>query len=111
MRSFVLAIAERDFPTVCAGLSSRIRDGLSQSNKKCPELLESLVIIPPAEARASANGTVTHVRAGGGNAFVLFRPAGASKLNYFVLALEDGSWKSLGLTIGTPLDPDAEPGD
>jgi hypothetical protein len=104
MRSFVTAVAERDYAKVCAGLSTRIREGLAQSDKRCPELLESLLIIPPSEARASANGTVTQVRVGGDNAFVLFRPAGSSLLNYFVMSLEGGEWKSLGLTIGTPLN-------
>ena len=102
MRSFVLAIADRDFPTVCGGLASKVRAGLSQSGKTCPEVLKELVIIPPAEARASANGTVTAVRVGGGNAFVLFRPAGSNAANYFVLTLEGGVWKSLGLSTGTP---------
>lgn len=104
-RSFVMAIAARDSATVCAGLSSRLRAGLSESNKMCPELLSELVTIPPAEARNSASGNVTHVRTGGGNAFVLFYPADSNELNYFVLTLEDGQWKSLGLTVGDPLSP------
>jgi hypothetical protein len=110
MRSFVRAIAARDFPNVCAQLAAKIRAGLAQSSKACPELLESLVVISPSEARRAASGTVTHVRVGGGNAFVLFRPAGGSRLNYFVMTEEGGKWKSLGLTIGTPLNPSAAVG-
>ena len=105
MRSFVLAIADRDYAKVCAGLAQQIRSGLEQSDKPCPELLEKLLIIPPAEALRAANGTVTNVRVGGGNAFVLFRPVGADHINFFVLTVENGEWKSLGLTIGSPVDP------
>jgi hypothetical protein len=108
MRSFALAIADRDYGKVCAGLSSRIRAGLARGPEGCPDLLESLLIIPPAEARRSADATVTEVREGGGNAFVLFRPDGSSQVNYFVMTMEDGMWKSLGLTIGEPLNPSAE---
>jgi hypothetical protein len=107
MRSFVLAVATRDYDGVCAGLAEKIREGLAESNKRCPELLETLMTIPPAEAQRSANGTVTDVRVGGGNAFVLFRPAGGGEADYFVMTLEDGGWKSLGLTVGTPLNPSA----
>jgi hypothetical protein len=105
MRSFILAIADRDYAKVCAGLAQQIRSGLAQSDKPCPELLKKLLIIPPAEARRAANGTVTNVRVGGGNAFVLFRPVGADHINFFVLTVENGEWKSLGLTIGSPVDP------
>jgi hypothetical protein len=105
MRSFDLAVASRDYGGVCAGLAGKIRGGLAESNKSCPQLLETLMIIPPAEAQNAANGSVTEVRVGGGNAFVLFRPAGGSEVKYFVMTLEGGGWKSLGLTVGTPLDP------
>jgi hypothetical protein len=107
MHAFDLAVATRDYEGVCAGLAEKIRNGLAESNKRCPQLLETLMIIPPSEAQGSANGTVTDVRVGGGNAFVLFRPAGGSELNYFVMTLEGGGWKSLGLTVGTPLNPSA----
>jgi hypothetical protein len=110
MRSFTNAIANRDFATVCAGLSSKIRGGLTQANRDCPQMLETLVIIPPSEAHASASGTVAQVRIGGGNAFVLFRPVGSSELDYFVMRMEDGKWKSLGLTVGTPLSPSVPSG-
>jgi hypothetical protein len=110
MRSFVVAVAGRDYEGVCAGLADKIRDGLAESNKRCPQLLETLMTISPSEAQRSANGTVTEVRVGGGNAFVLFRPAGGSELNYFVMTLEGGEWKSLGLTVGTPLNPSVPTG-
>ncbi len=110
MRSFDLAVAERDYAAVCNGLSSRIRDGLVESGKACPELLETLLTISASQARASANGAVTHVRIGGGNAFVLFRPRGGSELEYFVMSLEGGKWKTLGLTVGTPVNPTAASG-
>jgi hypothetical protein len=105
MRAFDLAVATRDYEGVCAGLAEKIRSGLAESNKRCPELLETLMTIPPAEAQGSANGTVTDVRVGGGNAFVLFRAVGGSELDYFVMTLEGSGWKSLGLTVGTPLNP------
>jgi hypothetical protein len=110
MRSFVQAVAARDYAAICSGLAAKIRAGLAQSGKPCPVLLESLLTIDPSEARQAANGTVTHVRVGGGNAFVLFHPAGGSSLNYFVMRQEGGKWKSLGLTIGTPLNPSAAVG-
>jgi hypothetical protein len=105
MRAFDLAVATRDYEGVCAGLAEKIRSGLAESNKRCPELLETLMTIPPSEAQGSANGTVTDVRVGGGNAFVIFRAAGGSELNYFVMTLEGSGWKSLGLTVRTPLTP------
>lgn len=108
MRAFDLAVASRDYEGVCAGLAEKIRSGLAESNKRCPELLETLMTIPPSEAQGSANGTVTDVRVGGGNAFVLFRAAGGGELNYFVMTLEGSGWKSLGLTVGTPLSPSTE---
>ncbi len=107
MRSYVGAIADRDFAKVCAAVAVKIRAGLAESDKKCPELLEKLIIIPSDEARRAANGTVTSVRVGGGNAFVLFRPAGSDVLNYFVLTVEDGEWKALGLSTGEPVNPAA----
>jgi hypothetical protein len=109
MRDFDLAVASRDYEGVCAGLAEKIRGGLAESNKRCPELLETLMAIPPSEAQRSANGTVTDVRVGGDNAFVLFRPAGGSELDYFVMTLEGSGWKALGLTVGTPLNPAAPP--
>ena len=110
MHSFDLAVASRDYAGVCSGLSGRIRAGLVQPGKTCPELLESILIIRPSVARGSANGVVTHVRVGGGNAFVLFRPPGGSQLDYFAMKLEDGKWKALGLTVGTPVNPTVAPG-
>jgi hypothetical protein len=107
MRSFDIAVADRDFNKVCAQLATKIRAGLAESHKPCPELLEYLVVIKPAVARGSANGKVTHVRIGGGNAFVLFRPVGSDQLNYFVMTMEGGKWKALGLSVGTPVNPTA----
>ena len=105
MRSFDAAIADRDFDRVCGALAMKIRQGLAESHRPCPELLQTLVVIKPAVARGSANAQVTDVRIGGGNAFVLFRPSGSGESNYFVMTREGGGWKSLGLTVGTPLEP------
>ena len=66
--------------------------------------------IKPGVARGSANAPVTHVRIGGGNAFVSFAPRAPAALFYFVMTREGGEWKSLGLTVGTELDPDGRPG-
>jgi len=109
MRAFDVAIANREFDKVCPELAAKIRAGLSESNKRCPELLNVLVTIAPSSARGAANATVTHVRIGGGNAFVLFRLPGSSRLQYFVMTREAGSWKSLGLTVGTPINREAPP--
>lgn len=105
MRSFILAIAARDYAAVCDGLATKLRTGLVQGGKQCPEVLEPLLTVRPATARQAADGEVTHVRIGGGNAFVLFHPPGSVRLNYVAMTLEDGAWKSLGLTVGTPLEP------
>jgi hypothetical protein len=110
MRAFDVAIANREFDKVCSELAAKIRAGLAESHKQCPELLNVLVTTAPSVARGSANAKVTHVRIGGGNAFVLFRPPGSSRLYYFVMTREDGIWKSLGLTVGTPINPEVPTG-
>jgi hypothetical protein len=107
MRDFVRAMADRDYPAVCAGLLAKVRAGLTKSGQTCSQALERFPAGSGAEARSAANGTVTAVRIGSGNAFVLFRPAGSRALNYFVMTVEDGRWKSLGLSTGVPIEPDA----
>lgn len=112
MRSFFRALAARDFTKVCAGLTSANREQLQQYAKlkhegsaTCASLLKTL--LSPAgfgEARKAATATVSRVRVGEGNAFVLFRPAGG-KVSYFVLKEEDGKWKSTSISAGSPLVP------
>jgi hypothetical protein len=107
MRGFDLALAARDYAEICSGLAVRIGATLASSGRNCPETVKALVVTPPSLARRSATGDVTQVRVGGDNAFVLFRPAGGGQLSYFAMEQEDGKWKSLALTAGTPVDPTA----
>lgn len=112
MRTFLNAIATSNYPKVCAGLTSQNQAALAQfakvrhmQGKGCAGMLSTLLTSQTSAARKAANGTVTHVRVGGGNAFILFRPAGGGPINYFVMKLENGAWKSTSLATGTPLNP------
>ena len=112
MRSFLRALAGPNYAEVCAGLTAANRRQLAQfakikkePAKGCASLLPT-VLVPgaSAEAKKAAAGAISRVRIGGGNAFVLFRPAGG-KLSYFVMKEEGGQWKSTSLAAGTPLNP------
>jgi hypothetical protein len=112
MRSFEGAIAAHDYAKVCTMISAAYRDQLQQiasqpslKGKGCAAALSGLLGRQASAARRAARGAVASVRVGGGNAFVLFRPAAGGPLSYFVLKLEDGKWKAIGLSTGTPLNP------
>lgn len=112
MRSFFRALASADYATVCADLTTANREQLQQYLKleqegsgSCASILAK--ILSPAtapEAKKAAVATISRVRIGEGNAFILFRPAGG-KLSYFVMKDEDGAWQATSLAAGTPLSP------
>ncbi len=111
MGTFLAAMASRDFARVCAGLTVASRQQLQQfanaqsGPRGCSGML-ARILIPAisAEAKKAINATISRVRVGDGNAFVLFRPDGG-KLSYFVMKEEDGTWKAIGLSPGTPFVP------
>jgi hypothetical protein len=112
MRSFFRAMAAPDYANACAGLTSSNREQLAQfakikkePAKGCASQLAT-VLVPGASpaAKKAAVAKISRVRIGGGNAFILFRPAGG-QLSYFVMKEEGGQWKATSLTAGTPLHP------
>ena len=109
MRAFLRALADSDYPKVCAWLTGSNREQLEQVLKAqggdCVSFLKK-VLTPAAsaEARKALAGQISKVRVKEGNAFVLFRPPGG-KVSYFVLKEEGGEWKATGLASGTPLNP------
>jgi hypothetical protein len=112
MHAFLTAVAGRDYAKVCTSLTSSSRGQLAQLAKLkhetatgCPALLAKL-LSPTAssEAKRAARATISRVRVGEGNAFVLFRLPGGT-VSYFVMKEEGGSWKATSLSAGTPLHP------
>jgi hypothetical protein len=114
MASFLRAMANDDYPALCAGLSEANRAQLEQLIKlkkgefgnDCPSMLEKLLVGPNSEARKAAEGTVYQVRVEGENAFILFTPLGGTA-SYFVMKHDPDGWKSTSLSAGTPFDPSA----
>lgn len=110
MRSFLNALADSDYEGVCAGTTEESRKALEQlggaqdpAGKSCPTVLESVLISRAEETRNSAEATVTSVRVGDGNAFVIFDPSG-EPTRFFTMKEEDGEWKAANISAGTPLD-------
>jgi hypothetical protein len=112
MRAFFAALAAAHYDKLCTTIAGSTRAQLEQFSqaaakvtRRCPALLAKLLApAAAAEARKAAKATISKVRIGEGNAFVLFRPPGG-KLSYFVMKEEDGTWKATGLSAGTPLVP------
>jgi hypothetical protein len=116
MASFLRAMANDDYPAICAGLSEANRTQLEQLAKlkkelgsDCPSLLQKLLVGPNSEARKAAAGTVYQVRVEGENAFILFTPLGGTA-SYFVMKHDPDGWKSTSLGVGTPFNPGAQTG-
>jgi len=111
MRSFIAALASSDYARACAALPAANREQMQQFFKaqhhggSCAAVLAKL-LSPAAttEAKKALGATISKVRVGEGNAFVLFRPAGG-KLSYFVMKEEGGAWKATSLAAGSPLYP------
>lgn len=109
--SFFHALASSDYKTVCADLSAADRQRLLGSVKvghskisSCSKLLANLHFGGTAESRAAAAGTLSAVRVGGDDAFVLFQPKGG-KPRYYVMKREGGIWRPVSLVPGVPLNP------
>jgi hypothetical protein len=116
MASFLRALANRDYPAICEGLSESNRGQLEQLAKlkkeigtDCPSILKSLLVGPTDEARKAAEGTVYQVRVEGENAFVMFTPVGGTA-SYFVMKHDPDGWKSTTLSSGVPFNPSAATG-
>jgi hypothetical protein len=116
MASFLRALANRDYPAVCEGLSESNRGQLEQLAKlkkeigsDCPSILKSLLVGPTSEAQKAAEGTVYQVRVEGDNAFVMFTPLGGTA-SYFVMKHDPDGWKSTTLSSGVPFNPSAGSG-
>ena len=113
MASFLRAMAARDYPAICEGLSEANRGQLEQLAKlkkeigtDCPSILKSLLVGPTDEAKKAAEGTVYQVRVEGDNAFVMFTPLGGTA-SYFVMKHDPDGWKSTTLSPGVPFNPTA----
>jgi hypothetical protein len=113
MRNFLREVVTGQYTRICSGLSAKNRQAFEQFGKLkklgCAGVLARILPREAASARKALNGTVTHVRIGGGDAFVLFRPAGGGPVNYLVMRLDKGVWKPLSISTGTPLIPGATP--
>jgi hypothetical protein len=114
MQSFMRALAAGDYAKVCAGLNSQTREGFERfaarapqvQGKGCAALLGSSAVSQNAEeARRAANGTVTQVRIGGGEAYVIFRPGADGSLSYLIMRREGSAWKADSLGTGQLLYP------
>jgi hypothetical protein len=116
MRGFMRALAAGDYPKACARLDSQVREGIERFAAKlrrakgCAALLRASAISQKTvEARRVANGTVTQVRIGGGEAYVIFRPGAGGPLSYLVMRREGRAWKASGLGTGQPVYPPVSP--
>jgi hypothetical protein len=116
MASFLRAMAARDYPAICEGLSESNRGQLEQLAKlkkeigsDCPSILKALLVGPTSEAKKAAEGTVYQVRVEGEDAFVMFTPLGGTA-SYFVMKHDPDGWKSTTLSSGVPFNPSAAPG-
>jgi hypothetical protein len=113
MASFLRALAARNYPAICEGLSESNRKQLEQLAKlkkeigtDCPSILKALLVGPTSEAKKAAEGTVYQVE--GENAFVMFTPLGGTA-SYFVMKHDPDGWKSTTLSSGVPFNPSAAP--
>ncbi len=110
MRSFMGALASRNYTKVCAGLTASNRAQLQQflkfkhqQSQGCAAL-KTLLTTQTSFAAKAAKATVLHFRIKGGTAFALFRSA-CCPVSFFVMKREQGAWKSTSLSVGTPLNP------
>jgi hypothetical protein len=114
VHSFLTAIATQDYAGICTDLAKSNREQLASFGggngpNGCDEALKDLLNPAVAkEAKNSAGAPITSVRVKGGTAFVLFKPPGGSE-SYLAMKREGGSWKSIAVTPGTPLAPNANP--
>lgn len=115
VHSFLTALANRDYPELCSGVTASNRKQLQAfgegqgGSEGCAAVLKKL--INPAvsgEARKAAAAPIESVRIKGETAFALFTPKGSSA-SYLVMQEEGGGWKAISLTPGTPLDPTVNP--
>jgi hypothetical protein len=113
MASFLRAMAARNYPAICEGLSESNRGQIEQLAKikkelgtSCPEILKAILVGPTDEAKKAAEGTVYQVRVEGENAFVMFTPVGGTA-SYFVMKHDPDGWKSTSLSPGVPFNPGA----
>jgi hypothetical protein len=111
MAAFLRAMANRDYPAICEGLSEANRGQLEQLAKlkkelgqDCPSILKAVLVGPTSEAQKAAEGTVYQVRVEGENAFVMFTPRGGTA-SYFVMKHDPDGWKSTSLSPGVPFNP------
>lgn len=115
VHSFLTAMAEHDYPAMCAGLSASNREQLASfaggkgGAGGCAAALKRLLNSAVAsEARAAADASVTSVRIKGDTAFAIFTPKGGAE-SYLVMKREGGAWRAISVTPGTPLEPTANP--
>jgi hypothetical protein len=118
MQNFMRALAAGDYAKACAGLNSQTREGIKRfaasapqiQGKGCAAFLSASAISQNAvDARRVANGTVTQVRIGGGEAYVIFRPGAGGPLSYLVMTREGSAWKADALGTGQLLYPPLPP--
>jgi hypothetical protein len=110
LHAFLVARAERDWPTACAHLAKTVERQLEQlasrsgklSGAGCAEILAALT--PPLPPQVQKESTVVDagsLRSEGERAFLIYR--GAEETAYAIsMAQEDGAWKVGGLAA-TPI--------
>jgi hypothetical protein len=111
VHGFLTAMANQDYAGICAAISKTNREQLASfgggEGGGCEGALKQLLNPAAAkEAQAAAAAPITSVRIKEDSAFVLFKPQGGSK-SYLAMKREGGSWKSIAVTPGTPLAPEA----
>jgi hypothetical protein len=113
VHAFLTAMAERDYPAMCARLAMANREQLAQfagargGSERCADALRKLLNpAVAAEARAAADASVASVRIKGATAFAIFTLRGGAK-SYLVMKREGDAWKAISVTPGTPLEPTA----
>lgn len=105
-RAFLRAMASSGYKNLCGDLAAKARMQLRQLLRiqhkagGCETAARRLLSDAAApEARKALRAPVSRVRVRGAKAFVVFRPPGG-KLSYFLLAKEEGAWRSLSLSAG-----------
>jgi hypothetical protein len=109
-RGYLKDVATGNFAGICHTLTDanlqQLKEYVAKAGKEdsCPALLAELLASQAQPARDAAAGEIGQVRLKGTDAIVLFTPRGG-KPSWFTMTKEDGRWRVISLTAGTPLDP------
>lgn len=104
-------VASGNFADVCRMLTDADFQQISEyaakagkGVKSCPAFMAELIAPLGQPAREAAAGEIGQIRRKGPDAIVLFTPRGGEP-SWFTMTKEDGRWRVISLTAGTPLDP------